>query len=164
MYLILIHRILFKVLVSWVNAVTKRFTQDLSLDQYLFKSYESAALVAEKMDHHPEWFNVYNRVDVTLSTHDCGVWISPAWGRLDNILWSIVNYVPFAGFVSAGYRFGLEDGLAGDLGLILSNCPKITFAGSILLSFIFLLISAIRYRYIFLVRYWPRLHVAQPLT
>ena len=30
------------------------------------------ALLAEKADHHPEWFNVYNRVDITLSTHDAG--------------------------------------------------------------------------------------------
>ena len=30
------------------------------------------ALAAEKADHHPEWFNVYNRVEIVLSTHDAG--------------------------------------------------------------------------------------------
>ncbi|MBS0275559.1 MAG: 4a-hydroxytetrahydrobiopterin dehydratase [Proteobacteria bacterium] len=30
------------------------------------------ALLADKMDHHPEWFNVYNKVEVVLSTHDAG--------------------------------------------------------------------------------------------
>ncbi|KAF0288917.1 putative pterin-4-alpha-carbinolamine dehydratase [Amphibalanus amphitrite] len=47
--------------------------------KFQFKDFNQAwgfmsrvALKAEKMDHHPEWFNVYNRVDITLSTHDCG--------------------------------------------------------------------------------------------
>ena len=30
------------------------------------------ALLAERQDHHPEWFNVWNRVDITLATHDAG--------------------------------------------------------------------------------------------
>jgi len=32
----------------------------------------SAAIEAEKMNHHPEWFNVYNKVSVHLTTHDAG--------------------------------------------------------------------------------------------
>jgi 4a-hydroxytetrahydrobiopterin dehydratase len=32
----------------------------------------SAALIAQGMDHHPEWFNVYNKVRIDLTTHDAG--------------------------------------------------------------------------------------------
>jgi 4a-hydroxytetrahydrobiopterin dehydratase len=52
------------------DAVTKQFT---------FRSFSEAfgfmtrvALVAERMDHHPDWANVYRTVDVTLTTHDAG--------------------------------------------------------------------------------------------
>lgn len=37
-----------------------------------FGFMSSVALVAESMGHHPEWFNVYNRVTVDLTTHDAG--------------------------------------------------------------------------------------------
>ena len=57
-------------LVEGREAVTKR---------YVFADFTAAfawmtqvALVAEKMNHHPEWFNVYKTVEVTLATHDVG--------------------------------------------------------------------------------------------
>lgn len=37
-----------------------------------FRFMTGVALLAEKMNHHPEWFNVYNKVQVTMSTHDVG--------------------------------------------------------------------------------------------
>jgi 4a-hydroxytetrahydrobiopterin dehydratase len=52
------------------DAITKKFVfQDFN---QAFGFMSRAALVAEKMDHHPEWFNVYKTVEVTLSTHDAG--------------------------------------------------------------------------------------------
>ncbi|MEL7028740.1 MAG: 4a-hydroxytetrahydrobiopterin dehydratase [Pseudomonadota bacterium] len=57
-------------LVDGRDAIQKTFT---------FKDFNAAfgfmtrvALKADRMDHHPEWFNVYNKVDATLSTHDAG--------------------------------------------------------------------------------------------
>jgi len=58
--------------------------QDASADSaiqkvFKFKDFAGAwsfmsacALMAEKMDHHPDWSNVYNKVDVKLTTHDAG--------------------------------------------------------------------------------------------
>jgi 4a-hydroxytetrahydrobiopterin dehydratase len=53
--------------------------RDAIAKTFVFKDFNEAfgfmtraALVAEKMDHHPEWSNVYKTVEVTLSTHDAG--------------------------------------------------------------------------------------------
>ena len=52
------------------DAIAKTFTfADFS---QAFGWMARVALAAEKMNHHPEWFNVWNRVEVTLSTHDAG--------------------------------------------------------------------------------------------
>ncbi len=50
------------------DAITRTFTfKDFNA---AFGFMTRAALAAEKLDHHPEWFNVYNRVEVLLATHD----------------------------------------------------------------------------------------------
>ena len=53
--------------------------RDAITRKFIFKDFNEAfgfmaraALVAEKLDHHPEWSNVYKTVEVTLSTHDAG--------------------------------------------------------------------------------------------
>lgn len=51
--------------------------RDAAFKTFQFKDFNTAwgfmnrvALEAEKTDHHPEWFNVYNKVEITLTTHD----------------------------------------------------------------------------------------------
>jgi 4a-hydroxytetrahydrobiopterin dehydratase len=52
------------------DAITKKFVfKDFNA---AFGFMTRAALIAEKLDHHPEWFNVYKTVEVTLATHDAG--------------------------------------------------------------------------------------------
>ncbi len=50
------------------EAISRKF-QFVDFDA-AFSFMTRTALLAAKMDHHPEWFNVYNKVEVTLSTHD----------------------------------------------------------------------------------------------
>lgn len=49
-------------------AISKEFVFDDFKQAFGFMA--GVAIVADRMDHHPEWFNVYNKVQVTLSTHD----------------------------------------------------------------------------------------------
>ena len=61
---------------SWVKTDDKR---DAITKEFKFSDFKSAfgfmtsiALKAEEIQHHPEWFNVYNKVKITLTTHDVG--------------------------------------------------------------------------------------------
>ena len=53
------------------DAITKSFSFGNFIETFGWMS--KVALWAEKLNHHPEWFNVYSTVEVTLSTHDAGV-------------------------------------------------------------------------------------------
>jgi 4a-hydroxytetrahydrobiopterin dehydratase len=66
-------------LVGELDGWSEATGRDAIVKTFQFKSFSQAwgwmsrvALLAEKMDHHPEWVNVYGRIDVTLSTHTSG--------------------------------------------------------------------------------------------
>ena len=52
------------------DAIARTFTFEDFSEAFAFMT--QVALLAEKADHHPEWSNVYNRVDIVLTTHDAG--------------------------------------------------------------------------------------------
>ena len=63
---------------GWARATDSKGTDGIER-HYVFRDFTEAfgfmarvALLAEKADHHPEWSNVYNKVDVRLTTHDAG--------------------------------------------------------------------------------------------
>ena len=65
---------------SWLRALPQwslardgaAITRTLQFEDFseAFAFMTRVAIMAEKRDHHPEWFNVYNRVEITLTTHD----------------------------------------------------------------------------------------------
>ena len=69
---------------NFISAQTKNGWQYIKENDSIYKKFEfknfvdafswmtKVALFAEKINHHPEWFNVYSTVEVTLSTHDAG--------------------------------------------------------------------------------------------
>ena len=66
-------------LISKLNEWVEVTERDAISKSFRFKNFNEAfafmtkiALEAEKMDHHPEWSNIYNQVEITLSSHDVG--------------------------------------------------------------------------------------------
>lgn len=58
---------------NWIeenNTLNRSFTFKNFIEAWSFMT--KVAMVAEKMNHHPEWSNVYNKVSITLTTHDEG--------------------------------------------------------------------------------------------
>lgn len=66
------------------EGISKRFQFQNFVEAFSFMT--AVALEAEKMDHHPEWSNVYNRVDICLTSHFCN-----GFSRLDSKLAKIID-------------------------------------------------------------------------
>jgi 4a-hydroxytetrahydrobiopterin dehydratase len=66
------------------NKLTQTFKFKNFVDAFGFMS--KVALIAEKMNHHPEWRNVYNKVEITLTTHDEGNTITEKDRKLAKVI------------------------------------------------------------------------------
>jgi len=66
------------------NTLTKQFEFKNFIDAFSFMT--KVALIAEKMSHHLEWKNVYNKVEITLTTHDEGNMITEKDRKLANAI------------------------------------------------------------------------------
>ena len=71
------------------NKLTRTFKFENFVEAFGFMS--KVALVAEKMSHHPEWKNVYNKVEITLTTHDEGNTITEKDRKLAKTIDALLN-------------------------------------------------------------------------
>jgi 4a-hydroxytetrahydrobiopterin dehydratase len=71
------------------NQLTRTFEFKTFIDAFAFMT--KVALVAEKMNHHPNWTNVYNKVTISLNTHDAGDVVTEKDQKLANQIDKIFN-------------------------------------------------------------------------
>ena len=71
------------------NKLIGNFEFDDFVEAFAFMT--EVALVAEKMNHHPQWTNVYNKVEIRLSTHDAGDIVTTKDRELASIIESIYH-------------------------------------------------------------------------
>ncbi|MFT6052642.1 MAG: 4a-hydroxytetrahydrobiopterin dehydratase [Halioglobus sp.] len=84
---------------GWVlgeDKLYRRFVFDNFVEAFGFMS--QVALLCEAMNHHPQWTNVYNRVDISLTTHDVN-----GISSLDFTLASRINCLPIVSSISDGH-------------------------------------------------------------
>ncbi len=70
------------------NQLYKKFVFKTFVDAFAFMT--KVAMISEKMDHHPKWTNVYNTVEIWLSTHDAGNVVTEKDKKLSNLIDALI--------------------------------------------------------------------------